>query len=90
MGSQLDYLINKIKNRKIFKRNKKDVGLKVIAVLVYYLGFPPRRTSKVISLFPTKNKLRVCENIISQNEGIIKPPKKKNRGLIAVDETNGD
>ncbi|WP_158508387.1 hypothetical protein [Thermococcus barophilus] len=40
----LELLVEEVKVRKIFKRNRKDVRLKVLAAILYYLGISLRKT----------------------------------------------
>ena len=89
MKSQLEYLVHEVKTRKIFKRNKKDVRLKVLAALLYFLGLSFRKTSGFISCFQEISHESVRTYYHKMKE-VIKPPEKRNRGLIAIDETNGD
>ena len=53
MRSQLEYLLHEVKIRKIFRRNKKDIKLKVLKALLYYLGTSLR---KRMSLYPVSKK----------------------------------
>lgn len=39
----LELLVEEVKVRKIFKRNKKDVRLKVLVAILYYLGISLRK-----------------------------------------------
>ena len=44
-------MIDFIKSTKVFRRNKKNVELKVLAGLLYFFGLSLRRTSEFLSLF---------------------------------------
>jgi len=50
MQPTLTQLIEEIKATKVFRRNKKDVELKILALL-YFFGLSLRKTSQFLSLF---------------------------------------
>ena len=85
MNSTLDQLV-KDKDKKIFKRNKKDVKFKILTGLLYFFGLSLRKTSRFISIFEkmSHESVRICYHRIKE---VIKPPEKKSRKLIAIDET---
>ena len=86
MNSTLDQLVKKIKDKKIFKRNKKDVRFKILTGLLYFFGLSLRKTSRFISLFEkmSHESVRTYYHILKE---VIKSPEKKQRKLIAIDET---
>ena len=51
MRPNLAQLMHEIEARKIFKRNRKDVRLKILAALLYFFGLSLRKTSQFISIF---------------------------------------
>ena len=85
MNSTLDQLVKEIRDKKIFK-NKKDVKFKILTGLLYFFGLSLRKTSRFISIFEkmSHESVRICYHRIKE---VIKPPEKKPRKLIAVDET---
>ena len=78
-----ELLVEEVKARRIFKRNKKDIKLKILATILYYIE---------ISL-----SKQLHDNIRMSHEAVrtyyrrlktaIHPPQKKKRRLIAIDET---
>ncbi len=79
-------LIEEIKAKKVFRRNKKRVELKVLSALLYFYGLSLRKASKFISLFEqiSHESVRIYYHRIKK---VIKPPERKKRRLIAIDET---
>ena len=53
MKSTLAHLIHEIETRKIFKRNKKDIKLKILAALLYFLWLSLR---KMANSYPFSKK----------------------------------
>ncbi len=51
MQPALSQLIEHIKVTKVFRRNKKNVELKILAALLYFFGLSLRKTSDFLSLF---------------------------------------
>jgi len=51
MELPIQQLIEEIKAKKVFGRNKKRVELKILSALLYFYGLSLRKTSKFISLF---------------------------------------
>ena len=86
MNSLIDRLIEEIKAKKVFRRNKKRVELKILSALLYFYGLSLRKASKIISLFQqmSHESIRIYYHRIKK---ILKPPRKKKRRLIAIDET---
>ena len=86
MNSTLDQLVKEIKDKKIFKRNKKDVKFKILTGLLYFFGLSLRKTSKFISIFEkmSHESVRICYHRIKE---VIRSPERKRRELIAIDET---
>ena len=70
---------------KSFRRNKKDVELKILAALLYFFGLSLRKTSFSIPI--RRSKPRVSRNLLPQTQKSSKVPRKKRRRLIAIDET---
>ncbi len=79
-------LIERARRSKVFNRNKKSLEIKIIAGLLYFLGLSLRKTSLFISLFEEISHESV-RNYYHKLKYILKQPKKKERKLIAVDET---
>jgi transposase-like protein len=86
MFPRLEDLVRLVKQRKVFKRNKKRLEVKVIGRLLYFLGHSTRKTSEVLSLFDEISHESVQKYYHSLRK-IFKEPRKKRRRLIAVDET---
>ena len=86
MELPIQQLIEEIKAKKVFGRNKKRVELKILSALLYFYGLSLRKTSKFISLFQqiSHESVRIYYHRIKR---VLKPPEKKERRLIAVDET---
>ncbi len=86
MELPIQQLIEEIKAKRIFGRNKKRVELKVLSGLLYFYGLSLRKASKIISLFQqiSHESVRIYYHKIKK---ILKSPEKKERRLIAVDET---
>ncbi len=85
MQPTLQQLIEGIKSKKVFRRNKKDVKIKVLAGLLYFFGLSLRKTSQFLSLFQeiSHESVRICYHRIKK---VLKQPRKRRR-LIAIDET---
>jgi len=86
MQPPIQQLIEEIKAKKVFRRNKKKIELKILSALLYFYGLSLRKESKFISLFEKINheSIRIYYHRIKR---ILKPPGKKKRRLIAIDET---
>ena len=86
MQTTLTQLVKEIKTTKVFRRNKKDVELKILAALLYFFGLSLRKTSQFLSLFEklSHESVRIYYHRLKR---IIKHPTKKPRRLIAIDET---
>ncbi len=86
MQPTLQQLIEGIKIKKVFLRNKKDVKIKVLAGLLYFFGLSLRKTSQFLSLFEeiSHESVRICYHRIKK---VLKKPRKRKRRLIAIDET---
>jgi len=76
MQSPIDRLIEEIKAKKVFRRNKKRVELKILSALLYFYGLSLRKASKFISLFQqmSHESIRIYYHRIKR---ILKPPRKK-------------
>ena len=77
-------MVDYVKSTKAFRRNKKNVELKILAALLYFFGLSLRKTSMFLSLFEEIS--RIGQNLLSQTK-VLKQPKKKKRRLIAIDKT---
>jgi len=86
MQPTLNHLIEEIKATKVFRRNKKDVKIKILAALLYFFGLSLRKTSQFLSLFDkiSHESVRIYYHRLKR---IIDQPTKKKRRLIAIDET---
>jgi len=49
-------MVDYIKSAKVFRRNKKDVELKILALL-YFFGLSLRKTSMFLSLFEETSRI---------------------------------
>ena len=86
MQPSIQQLIEEIKAKKVFRRNRKRVELKILSALLYFYGLSLRKASRLISLFQkiSHESVRIYYHRIKR---ILKPPEKKKRRLIAIDET---
>ena len=84
MQPSLTRLISEIKAAKIFRRNKKNIEIKILAALLYFFGLSLRRTSQFLSLF--KEISHESVRIYYHMKMVISLKRKKGR-LIAIDET---
>jgi len=85
MRSFIEGLIDRAKRFKVLKRNKKSLEVKILAGLLYFFRLSLKRTSLFMSLFE-----EISESVrkyYHKLKYILKEPKKKERKLIAVDET---
>ena len=85
MHPQLNQLIEYIKSTKVFRRNKKNIELKILAALLYFFGLSLRKTSLFLSLFEeiSHESVRIYYHKL---KAVLKPEKKKRR-FVAIDET---
>ena len=81
-----ELLVEEVKARRIFKRNKKDIKLKILAAILYYLGISLRKTSSFMTIFQRMSHEAV-RTYYRRLKTAIQPPQKKKRRLIAIDET---
>ena len=51
MRPVLRRLVDYVRSKKVFRRDKKDVGFKVLAGLLYFFGIPLRKASYFLSFF---------------------------------------
>ncbi|HIP63367.1 MAG TPA: IS6 family transposase [Archaeoglobus profundus] len=86
MGSFFTELVELVKLARIFKRNRKKVEIKVLAALLYFLGLSLRKVSEILSEFESISHEAVRECYLRIKE-VINQPKKKERRLVAIDET---
>ena len=86
MQPALRRLVDYVKSTKVFRRNKKDVELKILAALLYFFGLSLRKTSDFLSLFKemSHESVRIYYHRLKK---VLKQPRKKSRRLIAIDET---
>ncbi len=86
MQPALRQLVDNVRPKKVFRRNKKDVEFKVLAALLYFFGLSLRKTSEFLSLFQeiSHESVRVYYHRIKK---VLKKPRKRKRRLIAIDET---
>ena len=86
MQPPLNQLVDYIKAAKVFRRNKKNVEFKILAALLYFFGLSLRKTSKYLSLFEeiSHESVRIYYHRFKK---VLKRPRKRERGLIAIDET---
>ena len=79
-------MVNYVKATKVFRRNKKDVEFKILAALLYFFGLSLRKTSNYLSLFEeiSHESVRIYYHRLKK---VLKKPRKKERRLIAIDET---
>ena len=76
MQPSLTQLISEIKAAKIFRRNKKNIEIKILAALLYFFGLSLRRTSQFLSLFEeiSHGSVRIYYHRLKM---VIRTPKKK-------------
>ena len=79
----IEELIERAKRSKVFRRNKKS--FKILAGLLYFFGLSLRRTSLFMLLFEEISHESV-RKYYHKLKYVLKEPRKKERGLIAVDE----
>ncbi len=86
MQPTIQQIIEEIKAKKVFRRNKRKIELKILSAILYFYGLSLRKASKFISLFQkmSHESIRTYYHRIKR---ILKPPEKKERRLIAIDET---
>ena len=86
MQPALRQLVDYVKATKVFRRNKKNVELKILAALLYFFGLSLRKTSNFLSLFEeiSHESVRIYYHRLKK---VLKQPRKKQRRLIAIDET---
>ena len=51
MQPPITQIIEEIKSKKVFQRNRKRVELKILSALLYFYGLSLGKASKLISLF---------------------------------------
>ena len=86
MRGFIEELIERAKKSKVFKRNKKSLEVKILAGLLYFFRLSLRKTSLFMSLFEEISHESV-RKYYHKLKYILKQPRKKERKLIAVDET---
>ena len=84
MQPTLRQLVDFIKSAKVFRRNKKNVELKILAGLLYFFGLSLRKTSNFLSFEEISHE---SVRIYYHKLKVLKQPKKKERRLVAIDET---
>ncbi len=80
MHPTITQLIEEIKAKKLFRRNKKKVELKILSALLYFYGLSLRKASKFISLFQqiSHESIRIYYHRIKK---VIKPPGKEEKEI---------
>ena len=86
MQGFINELIERAKRSKVFKRNKKSLEVKILVALLYFFGLSLRKVSLFMSLFEEISHESV-RKYYHRIKYILKQPRKKERKLIAVDET---
>ena len=86
MQPLIQQLIEEIKSKKVFRRNRKRIELKILSALLYFYGLSLRKASKFISLFEqiSHESVRIYYHRIKK---VVKHSERKRRRLIAIDET---
>jgi len=86
MQPLIQQLIEEIKSKKVFRRNRKRIELKILSALLYFYGLSLRKASKFISLFEqiSHESVRIYYHKLKK---VLKPPEREKRRLIAIDET---
>jgi transposase-like protein len=86
MHPTLNQLIEYIKSTKVFRKNKKNIELKILAALLYFFGLSLRKTSLFLSIFEeiSHESVRIYYHRLRE---VIKQPEKKKRRFVAIDET---
>jgi len=83
MQPALRQLVDYVKFTKVFRRNRKDVELKILAIC--FFGLSLIKTSDYLSLFEEiVESVRIYYHRLKK---VLKQPRKKSRRLIAIDET---
>jgi len=79
MRPNLAQLMHEIEAKKVFKRNRKDVRLKILAALLYLFGLSLRKASQVHVYFRMGHEsVRAYYHRLKE---VIKPPEKRGGGL---------
>ena len=83
MQPPITQIIEEIKSKKVFRRNKRKIELKILSALLYFHGLSLRKASKLISLFQkmSHESIRIYYHRLKR---ILKPPEKKERRLIVI------
>ena len=86
MRLTIEVIKERIKEKGLFKRNRKSIEVKILAGLLYYLGLSLRKASLFLSQFESisHESVRVYYHKIKE---VLNEPKKTVRNLIAIDET---
>ncbi|MFP4000413.1 MAG: hypothetical protein ACLFU5_00725 [Thermoplasmata archaeon] len=85
MDGMLSNLVNTLKNKNIFERDRKATRTRALGILLYHLGLSLRKTRTVISSFESVSHEAIrkwylkAENIFSLQE--------RQRNAVAIDET---
>jgi len=80
MRPNLAQLMHEIEVKKIFKRNGKDVRLKILEALLYFFGLSLRKASQFMSIFQEMSYESV-RTYYHRLKEVIKPPEKRGGGL---------
>ena len=85
MDGMLANLVNTLKNKNIFERDRKATKTRALGIMLYHLGLSLRKTRKIISSFEKVSHEAIrkwylkAESIFSLQE--------KQRNAVAIDET---
>jgi len=86
MQSAFRQLIDYVESTKVFRRNKKNIEIKVLIALSYFFGLSLRKTSLFLSIFEEISHESV-RTYYHKLKKVLNFPEKKKRRLIAIDET---
>ena len=86
MQPLIQQLIEEIKSKKVFRRNRKRIELKILSALLYFYCLSLRKVSKFIFLFGkiSHESMRIHYHRVKK---VVKHPERRRGGLIAIDET---
>jgi len=81
MHPALRQLVDYVKATKVFRRNKKNVELKILAALLYFFGLSLRKTSDYLSLFEdiSHDSVRIYYRRLKK---VLKQPKKNQKIVL--------
>ncbi len=84
MRPVLRQLVDYVKSTKVFRRNKEDVELNILAALLYFFDLSLRKTSDLLSFFEgiSHELVRIYYHRLKK---VLKQPRKKERRLSAIE-----